>query len=382
MKFAKLIRRNLFRNKARATLTMLLIAAIFFFVAVLLSILENFTMFADAGAGTRRLAVQSAISLANSLPFAHEPKIAAIDGVEEVGKLQWLGCYYKEQKNFFANFAVDHDKMRTVWDDYKITDEEFAAFSADRQGTIVGPELMKRFKWKVGDRITLKSTIFPFNPEVTIIGVYQHNVDSSSLFLREDYFNESMPPGMKDRIGTYWVKVKDPARMAAISQQIDQMFRNNEDPTETFTEKEFQLNFMSMMGNIKLLFTSIAVCSVFMVILLAAITMSMSARERITEISVLKAIGFGHRLLLVLMLIEFTLMAFIGGVLGILIGKVFVRVVPITQLTQGFLVNFDIYQKPMLISLAVSIIVGIVAGGWPALRAANMSVVDGLRRVV
>ena len=88
------------------------------------------------------------------------------------------------------------------------------------------------------------------------------------------------------------------------------------DPTETFTEKEFQLNFLSMMGDIKLLFHSISLCSIFMVILLAAITMSMSARERVTEIAVLKAIGFSRRLVLTLMLIEFTTLTFIGGIAG------------------------------------------------------------------
>jgi hypothetical protein len=58
MKFSKLVYRNLFRNKLRAVLTMLLMAAIFFFVATLLSILENFTMFSEAGKGQNRLAVQ------------------------------------------------------------------------------------------------------------------------------------------------------------------------------------------------------------------------------------------------------------------------------------------------------------------------------------
>jgi len=36
----------------------------------------------------------------------------------------------------------------------------------------------------------------------------------------------------------------------------------------------------------------------------------------------------------------------------------------------------------MLISLAVSLLVGLIAGGWPATNATRLSVVDGLRRVV
>ena len=380
MKFAKLILRNVFRNKVRAALTVLLMAAIFFFVATLLSILENFTMFSEAGKGQNRLAVQSAISLASVLPIAHEAKIRQIPGVVDSCQFQWFGAYYKEQKNFFANFAVDHKHMRSVFDDYAMSDADFAAFANDRQGAIVGPELMKRFGWKVGDRITIKSTIFPFNPELNIRAVYKHPVDTSSLLFHMDYFQEAM--GNNGWVGMFWVKVKDAKNMNAISKQIDDMFRNGTDPTETFTEKEFQLNFLAMMGDLKLLFHSISLCAIFMVILLAAITMSMSARERITEIAVLKAIGFSRRLVLTLMLIEFTALTVIGGIVGVGAGKLVYQFVNMTKVTQGFLVNFTLFPASIVTCVAASLAVGIVAGGWPAIRSANMSVVDGLRRVV
>lgn len=380
MKFTKLILRNVFRNKMRSALTVLLMAAIFFFVATLLSILENFTMFSDAGKGQNRLAVQSAISLANVLPIAHEAKIRQLQGIVDVCEMQWFGAYYKEPKNFFANFAVDHRHMPAVFDDYHTSEADFQAFANDRQGAIVGPELMKRFGWKVGDRITLKSTIFPFNPELNIRAVYQHPVDTSSLMFHMDYFQQAM--GNQGWVGMFWVKVKDPKNMNAISKQIDDMFRNGTDPTETFTEKEFQLNFLSMMGDIKLLFHSISLCAIFMVIMLAAITMSMSARERVTEIAVLKAIGFSRGLVLTLMLIEFTTLTVIGGVAGVLLGKLVYRFVNMTKVTQGFLVNFTLFPNSIVICVIASLVVGIVAGGWPAMRSARMSVVDGLRRVV
>src|SRR5438067_13787652 len=113
MKFAHLIYRNRFRNWARAAMTLLLMAVIFFFVATLLSILEQFDRFQNQGQGTNRLVVQSAISLATLMPFAHEQKLREIDGVTDVCKLQWIGAYYLDKKNFFANFAVDHEKMAT-----------------------------------------------------------------------------------------------------------------------------------------------------------------------------------------------------------------------------------------------------------------------------
>jgi putative ABC transport system permease protein len=380
MKHLKLIRRNLFRNKLRAALTLSLMAVIFFFVVTLLSILETFDRYRDSGEGANRLVVQSAISLANPLPYAHEQKIRQIPGVVDVCKLQWIGAYYKEKKNFFANFAVDHDKMGTVFGDYKIDPKEFEDFKRDRQGAIVGTDLVDRFGWKIGDRITLKRQIFPYDPELTIRGIYHHPVNTGALYYHMDYHQQAI--GNVGQVGTFWLKISDASRMAAISQQIDAMFKNSEYPTETVTEKEFQASFMAMMGNVKLLFTAVSTCAVFMVILLAAITMSMSARERVTEIAVLKAIGYTQGLVMTLMLAEFVLLTICGGVLGILGGKLLFTVFSMGKLTQGFLIGFELFPMPVTIGIVLSAAVGLIAGGLPAFRATRMSVVDGLRRVV
>jgi putative ABC transport system permease protein len=381
MRFTKLIVRNLFRNKLRSFLTLTLMAAIFFFVATLLSILENFETASNSGEGQNRLSVQSAISLANPLPLSHEAKIATVPGIVDIAKLQWLGAYYKDEKNFFANFAVDHDKMEVVWDDYATPKDQMEAYKADRRGAIVGPELAKRYGWKIGDRVVLIGTIFPWNPEVTIRGIYKHKFDSSSFFLHFDYFHEATKDITGSTVGTFWVRVKDPKDMAKISQQIDEMFKNSEYPTETFTEKEFQQQFMAMIGNIKLLFTVVALCSIFMVILLAAITMSMAARERVTEVAVLKAIGFTSGTILTLMMIEFVTLGLIGGALGTFGAKVIYGFVNMTELTNGFLVAFGVNAKTIVTCLTAAVIVGFLAGGLPALRSARLSVVDGLRKV-
>jgi putative ABC transport system permease protein len=380
MKFFKLIRRNVFRNRLRAVMTLLLMAAIFFFVVTMLSILQAFDRYSDQGSGADRLVVQSAVSLATPLPYSHEQKLRQIDSVTDVCKLQWIGAYWKDQRNFFANFAVDHDRMATVFDDYKTDPKEFAAFEADRRGALVGTELMERFGWKVGDRITLTRQIFPYDPELTIRGVYHHPVNTAALYYHMDYHNEMMHGS--NRVGTFWLKIKDPSKMAAISQQVDAMFKNSEDPTETLTEKQFQAGFMAMMGNVKLLFTSVSTAAVFMVVLLAAITMSMSARERVTEIAVLKAIGFERRLVLTLMLTEFVLLTLCGGALGVGVAKLVFHFVPMGKLTMGFLADFFIFNQSIAICLAAAALVGLIAGGLPASSATRMSVVDGLRRVV
>ncbi|HYM60526.1 MAG TPA: ABC transporter permease [Thermoanaerobaculia bacterium] len=378
MRFFKLIRRNFFRNRLRTILTIALLATIFFFVTVLMGILHGFTFVTDAG--LNRLAVENAMSVTARLPFSYEQKIRQLPGIVDLCKQQWVGNYYKDKRNSFTNFAVDHNSFATVFDDYKVDPKQLADWKADRRGALAGPELMERFHWKIGQRITMTHFIYPYDAELTIRGVTDHPVNRALLFYHMDYHNESMHNVAQ--AGTFWVKVKDPKLMAPLSQQIDAMFKNSEYPTETYTEKDYQAGLLSWMGNVELLFTAISGCAIVMVILLAAITMSMSARERVTEIAVLKAVGFAKPLVLAIMLGEFMMLTLLGGALGAFAAKVVFSVADMTKLTGGSVRGFAI-TAPLLGNCAlIAAAVGLIAGGLPALRASNLSVVDGLRRVV
>ena len=62
-------------------------------------------------ANSRRLWVQSAVSLYVDLPLSYESKIGAVDGVDTICKMQWFGGLYQDRSNFFAQFAVDTDEI-------------------------------------------------------------------------------------------------------------------------------------------------------------------------------------------------------------------------------------------------------------------------------
>jgi putative ABC transport system permease protein len=50
----------------------------------------------------------------------------------------WFGGIYKDEKNFFANFAVDAEKLRSNYAELKMSEAEWQAFINDRQGAVVG----------------------------------------------------------------------------------------------------------------------------------------------------------------------------------------------------------------------------------------------------
>jgi putative ABC transport system permease protein len=76
------------------------------------------------------------------------------------------------------------------------------------------------------------------------------------------------------------------------------------------------------------------------------------------------------------------LVAGLGGVLGALGCKLLCDVVDVARFTGGFLPFFYVSWPTALQGLAVSLFIGFWSGFVPAVRAAELSVVNGLRKVV
>jgi putative ABC transport system permease protein len=170
--------------------------------------------------------------------------------------------------------------------------------------------------------------------------------------------------------------------MAPICKKIDDLYRNSDYPTRTQTEEAFGKMFEEMMGDLKGMIRAIGLAVVFSLLCVAGNSMAMSMRERTSEVAVLKAIGFSRGLVLILVMTESVLVAAVGGAIGSLGCKGLCEVVDISRFTSGFLPFYYIPWSVALQGLAVSLFVGFASGFFPAVRAANLSVVDGLRRVI
>ena len=110
--------------------------------------------------------------------------------------------------------------------------------------------------------------------------------------------------------------------------------------------------------------------------------MAMSMRERTSEVAVLKAIGFDKGLMLFMVLTEAVLVAGPAASLGSLGCKAFCDVVDLSQVHGRLPAVLLRPVEHRLQGLAVSLFIGFASGIYPAMRAANLSVIDGLRRVI
>jgi putative ABC transport system permease protein len=141
-----------------------------------------------------------------------------------------------------------------------------------------------------------------------------------------------------------------------------------------------------MMGNVKVLINGISLIILFAVTLIVANTVAMSARERVTEIAVMRTLGFGHGHILVFILLESVLMSLLGGIFGVLLAKF--AFIPLLLAVGNktsvsiWLTNFRVSPQTLALAFVVSVGVGILAGFAPAIRSSRLKIVDGLRQVV
>jgi len=369
--------RNALRNKRRLVLTILSVALSLFLFTTLQTALKELTQPVSTEDSALRLVTRHRVSLANVLPAKYQYRIERMPGVVTCSKFTWFGGVYQDERNFFPQFACEADKIFKLFSEATVDPLELEAFRQEKTACIVGIKTMERFGWKIGDRITLIGQIWDCNPELVIRGVYREGIDETNLFFHHDYFDELT--GDLGIAGTFWLRVDRPERVQELIDRIDGSFRNTDAETKTETERAFQLSFVSMFGNIKMLIGSISTVIVFTMILVTASTMSMSIRERMREIAILKAVGFNSRHVFGLVLAESFGLAMAGGILGVMGARLLFDNIDIYSLSQGAFIKFDVTWHIVSGGFLLAAFLGLVSCVAPALAGIRMTVVAGLK---
>jgi len=376
MKFSNFILKNILRNKRRTLLTVSSLVVSLFLIITLATIITEFSRGSEQS-NPLRLITRHAVSLVFVLPVAHEQKIAAVPGVKGVMKFSWFGGIYKDEKNFFANFAVDADKLREVFTELKMPDTQWKDFISDREGAIVGQKLVKLYGFSIGQRITLRSPIYDRSIEFMIRGICTGG-DEKTLYFHHDYINELVPAWAKDKAGTYSIIANSAEDVPRIAQAIDSMFLNTDAPTKTETEREFAMSFQSMMGGVEKFMYGIMGAIGFSLLLIMGNTMAMTVRERTKEVGTLKALGFQRGTIAGLFVGEALAVTTVGAVIGIGGAVLLFRSIDLGLYIPNFQ-SFTPTPQTLVGAFVVSIVVGLISVVYSAFRVSGMTIADALR---
>jgi putative ABC transport system permease protein len=378
-----LIWKNSVRNKRRSVLTIASVAASLCLLGFLGAMYEAMFLAPSAPEQALRLITRNRVSLANPLPVAYRQRIAQVEGVTDVMILQWYGGTYQDPANFFGRMGVEADKLRKVYPEYRIPDDQFDAFMADRTGCVVGRKTANRFGFKIGDRIPLIGDIFPVNLTFTVRAIYDADRDNENLFFHYEYLNQSMRTsgfgGRMDNVGTFVLRMARPDDATRIAKTVDEMFRNAPRQTKTETERAFELSFLAFLGNVKMFLAVICSAITFTILLVTGNTMAMSVRERTREVGILKTIGFTPSKVLVLLVGEALVISLLGGILGLLLARGLVTVVRNAPSTAFDASRIGLHAPVITICLLVSGVIGLVSSFVPAWNAARRNIIDSLR---
>ncbi|CAG0999098.1 hypothetical protein MYXO_02886 [Myxococcaceae bacterium] len=386
MGFVGLVWANLLRNPLRSLLTAGAVALAVLLVCILLTMPAGLDALISRIASNTRISVVNEAGLVYTMPYAYARKIRALPGVEDAMAQMWFGGAFEEEGRVtFPNFAVEADRVETVFPDWNIAPEGMADFRRYRDGAIVGRETMKKYGWKIGDRITLRSTIWPVALDLRIVAEIPSD-RAPVLWLNRDYLEQTLEAmGRKLGIaGIIWVKVRDPKDVNSVMLRIEELTKNSDAETSTQTEKSFFSSFFGSLEGFVTILMTVTVLVSLCIVFIAGNTASMAVRERAGEIAVLKAIGFPRRVIFSMLVAETLLLASLAGAAGV--GLAYALTTALREVAAGSaqlgpLGGFIVTRGVVIEGLVLSLAIGALAGFVPAFGAARRPVAETLREI-
>lgn len=382
LRYLPLILKNCWRNRRRTTLTIASIGVSMCLLGVMVATYHAFYLSSPTPAQALRLVTRNRVSLTVEIPLAYQSRIKQVPGVREVMISNWFGGTYKDArdpKNQFPRFAVEPDKLFTIYGEYHIPEDQKQAFIHDRTACVIGRDLADTFGFKLGDRITLTGDIYPGNYEFTVGGIFDSPPPNSVMYINKEYVDQSLPEQRRGAVGMYYMVIDDPKNSSHIAEAIDSQFRNSPSETKTESEQAFVIGFLSLIGNVKMFLLGISTAVTFTILLVSANTMAMSVRERVREVGVLKTLGFTPGTILALILGEACSISIAGGILGYLISTLLMQGVSNSPFG-GFVPTQSFFEPAVaLVCILIAGAIGLLSSLVPALGAARAPIVEALR---
>jgi len=217
---------------------------------------------------------------------------------------------------------------------------------------------------------------------LTFVGVFESEnpvfnttIISGSTFLQQ-------VDNTLGRTNMFYVKIDNPANLDIVSEQIEETVAENfpyrvdvQDSAAYLTQTFEDLNSMVQLSYFIMIIT--------LGVILTAVgnTISMSMRDRIQEIGILRSLGFQKKNISMLVIFESTIISVAGALLGLVALSVLFLSIPFSIAYHGVSINILMTHEVFIAAILMSIIVGLLGGLFPAIGAGKIKIVESLRNV-
>jgi len=244
----------------------------------------------------------------------------------------------------------------------------------DANEVIIGYEAAELEQREVGDMVFIKGK----DQVMKVVGIFERTgtQDDGVLFMPLQSAQRIFE--LPDKLTGIGIKLK---KLGELMQFEEDLY--DEASIQVISMAQVKGTIINLISSAQILVTSVAIIAIFVAIVGVVNTILMSVFERTQEIGVMKAIGANNLDIFKLIWYETIFICLIGGIIGgilaVLAGNMveyFVKAL-LPYAPSGNLVN--ITPDLLLSTLAGAILLGLVSGIYPALRAANMRPIEAIR---
>lgn len=373
------------RDKGRKLLTLLSVLIAFLLFGVLMAVRHGLTFSENSEAGARRLLTMNKVVLAAPMPVAYAERIAQVPGVKAVTYFGAMAGAYQNPSNNFLVVSAPAQSLFQVYPEFYVPPAQRQSWLQDRTGALVTPKLMQQFGWKIGESVPILSKLKQKDGSttwtVTIDGVVtdrsENNAGTQEMFIHYQYFDETRGVG-EGTVNQFVELLDNPDQAGPVSQAIDTLFTNASPQTRTGPEQAVARTMLAQVGNIGAIITDVTIAVFFSMLLIIGAILLHSARERLSEFALLKALGFGSPTVTGVVLGESLLTCLVGGIAGLLFA--WLLITALRQTVTQVLPSFEITPLAIAESIALMVLFGVLSGILPIIQLRRLSVRDALGR--
>jgi putative ABC transport system permease protein len=345
-KMVRLVLKNLRRNLVRTLRTSMAIMALVIMVTLIWTVIYFLDQTMTEKSADFKLIVMERWKVPSQMPATHADYVnpaspTCLPEVKEFGigaKDFMTWSFYGgttdgttdpakiTMKNVVFMFAMNPAAIRTMMDDLEDYDPVLIKKLLDnRKGCLLGQDKLRLLNKRVSERFKLTSFNYKgIDLEFEIIGELPPGRYDKSGIMNDVYFSDALDAyardkGMKHpldqmRLNLIWLRVRDQATFNKVGKVIEDSpyFGNRPVKCETGSAAigSFLAGFRDILAWFKFLMVPAILVSMALVV---ANAISISVRERRTEIAVLKVLGFRPSQVLLLVLGESLLVGAVSG---------------------------------------------------------------------
>ncbi len=321
-----------------------------------------------------------------------------LEDVDVVKKVRGVGDYsyyaagsakleYGGQTRYFFVSGIPLDSVDLYIETGAFeADEGKLLEEGDREELMIGSYYKYKNLFKdpvrVGDKLLVNEREFKVKGIIEPIG--NPGDDQNVLMSYEDFqdlFNSS------DRVDAILVEVAPGEDVREVSKRLEKDLKKSRgvtDKTIDFTistPEELLESFQAILNIIVGFLVGVAGISLIVGAIGITNTMYTSVLERTREIGVMKAIGAKNQDIMIIFLIESGLLGLVGGIVGVLVGFGFSKIVEFTAIQS---LGTDLFRAAspwylVIGCLVFAFITGAVSGTLPALQASKINTAEALR---